>query len=95
MRVGIMFEKRNRKKRLYKPHAFPLDKTTFFTPSTLNNRVLTRIITNNSKPPPFLDKTFWKTKNRVLKKMSSCFFTMGSKLWAKNVLKEIIYNVVR
>lgn len=70
-------------------------KPHFFTPSTIHKRVLTRIITNNSKPPPFLDKTFWKTKIRVLKKMSSCVFTMGSKLWEKNVLKEIIYNVVR
>nr|DAF67211.1 MAG TPA: hypothetical protein [Caudoviricetes sp.] len=49
IKLGLMleFEKRNRKNRLYTPHAFPLDQTTFFTPSTIHKRVLTKIITNH------------------------------------------------
>lgn len=77
MRLRSWFENRNRNERPYTPHAFPLDQTTFFTPSTIHNRVLTQIITNNSKPPPFLDKIFRKTKIYVLKKMSSCIFARG------------------
>lgn len=79
MRLRSWFEKRNRNLRPYTPHAFPLDQTTFFTPSTIHNRVLTQIITNNSKPPPFLDKNFWKVKIRVLKKMSSSIFARGKR----------------
>ena len=96
IKLGLLpnFEKRNRNWRLYAPHAFPLDQTTFFTPSTIHNRVLTKIKTNIIKPPPFLDKFFWKSKFYVLKKMSSSIFARG-KMRGKNVHIEIIYNVVR
>lgn len=42
MRLLSWFEKRNRKKRPYTPHGFPLGQTTFFTPSTVLIRVLTQ-----------------------------------------------------
>lgn len=35
--------------------------------------------TNIIKPPPFLDKNFWKTKIYDLKKMSSSIFVRGKK----------------
>lgn len=52
IKLGLLpnFENRNRKKRPYIPHGFPLDQTTFFTPSTINKRVLTQIIANTNHP---------------------------------------------